>query len=243
MRHRLEIIRDAEKFRADNGLGSGDPIKIKSLLLRLNVQTFFLPLKDYISGMSVKAGQFNFMLINSNHSIGRQNFTILHECYHLFFQKDFESRICSSEKFDSKDQNEMKADWFAAFVLMPEKGIAELIPDNETNKDKISIPTLLYLEHYFGCSRTALLQRLKEMKLITEDFMSEYRQNIKYTAAMYGYETKLYEPGREKMFIGDYGSTAKQLYDEEKISQSHFISLMQDIGIDLDAEGFISAAE
>jgi Zn-dependent peptidase ImmA (M78 family) len=243
MKHRLEIIKESERFRTENGLSSGEPIKIKSLLLKLNIQTFFLPLKDNISGMSVKAGDFKFMLINSNHSIGRQNFTILHECYHLCIQKDFDSRICSTGKFDTSDQNELKADWFAAFVLMPEKGIAEIIPEDETRKNKIKITTLLYLEQYYGCSRRALLHRLNEMNLVSEDFMSEYKDNVKSTAILYGYDIKIYESGRENMFIGDYGSTAKGLYDKELISDSHFISLMQDIGKDIDAEGLTVEAD
>jgi len=36
------------------------------------------------------------------------------------------------------------------------------------------------------------------------------------------------------MFIGDYGPTAKELYDNNLISESHFISLLRDIGIEID---------
>jgi hypothetical protein len=60
---------------------------------------------------------------------------------------------------------------------------------------------------------------------------------------LYGYDIKIYESGRENMFIGDYGSTAKGLYDKELISESHFISLMQDIGKDIDAEGLTIDSE
>jgi Zn-dependent peptidase ImmA (M78 family) len=234
MKNKLEIIKEAEKFRSDNGLNSGEPLKIKSLLLRLNVQTFFLPLNFNISGMSVKTGDFRFILINSNHPIGRQNFSILHECYHLFIQKDFDSMICSAGSFDPKDKNELKADWFAAFVLMPECGIVERVPDNELEKDTITLKTLLYLEHYYGCSNAALLHRLNEMDVISEKFRADYRDNIIVNAQLNGYDTCLYEPGRENMFIGDYGPTAKELYDKNLISESHFISLMQDIGVEID---------
>jgi Zn-dependent peptidase ImmA (M78 family) len=236
MKNRFNIIKEADKFRTENGLGASEPLKIKSLLLKLNVQSFFLPLEENISGMSVKTGDFRFMLINSKHSIGRQNFSILHECYHLFIQKDFSSMICSAGQFDEKDKTELKADWFAAFVLMPECGIIERIPESELGKNKISLPSLLFLEHYFSCSRSALLHRLYEMNLINEEFQSEFKRNIRTTARLYGYETKLYEPGRENMFIGDYGLLAKELLDKDLISESHFINLLQDIGIQINFE-------
>ena len=50
-----------------------------------------------------------------------------------------------------------------------------------------------------GCSRAALLHRLNDMKLITEEYISEYRQNVKYIAKLNGYETRIYEPGRENI--------------------------------------------
>jgi hypothetical protein len=33
--------------------------------------------------------------------------------------------------------------------------------------------------------------------------------------------------------IGDYGIVAKELFDKEKISQSHYYSLLADLGIDI----------
>ena len=74
------------------------------------------------------------------------------------------------------------------------------------------------------------------MNLINEEFQSEFKRNIRTTARLYGYETKLYEPGRENMFIGDYGLMAKELLDKDLISESHFINLLQDIGIQINFE-------
>ena len=39
--------------------------------------------------MLVKQDDVKFMLINANHSIGKQNFSIAHELYHLFVQENF----------------------------------------------------------------------------------------------------------------------------------------------------------
>ena len=110
--------------------------------------------------MAIKSNDICFMLINSGNTIGRQHFTISHEIYHLFIQEDFNSRICQTQTFDKTDLNEYKADLFAANFLMPEEGIFELIPQNELNKNKIQLDTLLRIEQYFSCGRSARLSRL-----------------------------------------------------------------------------------
>jgi hypothetical protein len=49
-----------------------------------------------------------------------------------------------------------------------------------------------------------------------------------------GYSTKLYEKGSDYKVIGDYGTMCKSLFEEEKISESHYFNLMNDIGINID---------
>ena len=52
-------------------------------------------------------------------------------------------------------------------------------------------------------------------------------------ARLNGYYTELYEPGNEGKVIGDYGTIAKALFDKDRISEGHYLSLMKDIGIDI----------
>jgi Zn-dependent peptidase ImmA (M78 family) len=232
---KLEIQSLAAKFREEHGISPSEPIKIKSILTKLKVNAFFLPLNDNISGMSMLVDELRFMFINSKQVIGRQNFTIFHELYHLFMQVDFDSMICNTGTFNPKDPVEYYADWFSAYLLMPREGILNKIPKNELQKNKITIITLLELENYFGCSRTALLYRLNELNLIDLDAYECFKSNIKTLAKVFGYGTKLYEPGRENIFISDYGKKAKKLYDDEIISESKFISLLRDAGIELES--------
>jgi hypothetical protein len=72
------------------------------------------------------------------------------------------------------------------------------------------------------------------MRLILDEQFKEFSENIISTARMYGYETDLYKPGNHNLVIGDYGKLAKALYDKNVISESNFISLMQDINIDIE---------
>lgn len=227
----LQLEKRANTFREINGLGSNDAIRLKSLLTKLNVIVVFKPLSDKFSGMALKVDENKFMLINSNHTLGKQHFTICHELYHLFIQENFTSMICDTGKFNSKDGEEYNADRFASILLLPELGIKDLIPENETSKDKISLKTILRLEQYFSCSRGALLYRLKELKLISNILYDKFKVNVKKSAVEYGHDLALYNHGNNNLIIGNYGEYAKELYDKEIISESHYLSLLYDLGM------------
>ncbi|WP_044211483.1 ImmA/IrrE family metallo-endopeptidase [Flammeovirga sp. OC4] len=231
----LQIIeKKAAEFREKWGLGTTEPIVLKSLLQKLNVITLFKPLSPNFSGMAIKAEENRFMLINANHSFGRQRFSICHELYHLFVQENFTPHQSSAGNEKSEDKEERNADLFASNLLLPKDGLIKHIPDEELlKKDKITLGTIISLEQYFGCSRAALLGRLKELKLVSKDHVSKFYYNVKKSALEYGYSIKIYEPHLEETVIGDYGQKAKKLFDAEKISEGHYHSLMSAIGIDL----------
>lgn len=229
----LAIRKEAAEFRMKLGYGVTEPIQPKSLLIKLNIIAVFKKLSDEFSGMAIKAGDVRFILINSNHSIGRQNFSICHELYHLYIDKDFKPHHCNSGFFNRSVSTEFYADVFASYLLAPEEGILNMIPNSELGKDKISIETILKIEHYFACSRSALLFRLRNLELISSQKQEFYNQQIKLTAKQYGYSIDLYESGNDGLVIGDYGTIAKNLFDSEKISEGHFVSLMHSIGIDV----------
>ena len=233
--NKLAVEKEAVSFREKNGFGAKDPIRLKSMLTNLDVVTVFKPLGGDFSGMALKVVKHNvvsrFILINSNHSLGKQHFTICHELYHLFIQKEFTSMVCSTGKFDSKNKEEFNADYFAAVLLLPELGVKALIPDNELLKDKITLKTILKIEHYYSCSRSALLYRLIDLSIISRQFADNFRTNIKYGAVQHGYNTSLYSEGNKNLVLGNYGELAFDLYENEKISETYYYTLLKDLGL------------
>lgn len=229
------LQKKAGLFRERNGISSREAIRLKSLLLKLNVLTLFRPLTESFSGMSIKINEdARFILVNSNHSLGRQHFTIAHELYHLFIQEKFEIHQCKTGLFDVKNKEEYNADYFASCLLMPETGIHELIPDEELNKKKISLQTVIKLEQYFSVSHSSMLVRLKMLGLIDAKIYDHLKTlKATETAQQFGYDTSLYRQGNHNVIIGNYGEKAKMLFDIEKISEGHYIELMQQIGIDI----------
>ena len=234
MLNNYHLKKEASDFRLRNGIGACEPIRMKSWLPKLGVMALFKPMSDNFSGMAIKHSAFKFIIINSNHRISKQHFTIAHEIYHLFIQKDFVSEVSNAGRFDKKDRIEYEADWFAAFLLMPEDCLLSLIPKEELAMNKISLTTIIQTEQYFACSRSALLIRLDAMGLIEYYKYEEYTRGVMHSAEILGYDTSLYKSGNENLVIGDYGARAKKLFDKGKISESHFVSLMNDIGKDIE---------
>lgn len=230
--NKLIIERQVTKFRADNGLGPSEPIHLKSLLLRLNVLTLFRPLSDAFSGMCLKGGlNYRFMLVNSNHPKGRQHFTIAHELYHLFIEENPTFHKCTPGG-GSKDPVEQSADMFASILLMPVDGLLQVIPEHEIESKKVSMATVLKLEHYFSVSRSALLYRLLNVGLITDTTRVKLAETpVKISARDYGYDTTLYEPANCGLVIGDFGERARILFEQGKISEGHYLELMDKIRI------------
>ena len=229
----LILDKYASQFRAKNGYSNTESIHLKSLLHKLGVIAVFEPLEMDISGMAIKVGNSNrFMLINTARTVGHQHFTICHELYHLFIQENFQYQVCSTGIFNKKDKEEFNADSFASKFLMPEEGGISLIPDSELANKKISLATVLRIEQYFSCSRTALLYRLHELDLLNRNQLEDFKQDVRKSALDYGYSLKLYEKDLQEEVIGDYGDLARKLFEEGSISESHYYSLLEDLGID-----------
>lgn len=214
----------ASKFRVNVlGCGLADPIRIKAMLLKLNILTIYRPLSENFGGLSLRSknGEERFMLVNSNTKRGRQHFTIAHELYHLYYGEDPKPHVCRLG--ETRDVHELNANLFASSLLMPQEGILQLIPEQELTKKAISLPTIIKLEQFFAVSRSSMLYRLCNMGLISRQRVDELLPfSPSETAKQYGYDTSLYEPGNENLIIGDYSVMARELLESEIISEGEY---------------------
>ena len=228
----LETRKLASQFRTQIGIGAKDPFPTKNILSKLNILTVFKEMREDCSGLAAKVEDNCFLLINTNQSIGRQNFTIAHELFHLYYDKNFQSHLCMYHV--KSTPTEKKADIFASHLLIPEDGLLDNIPTNQLSKNKIMLDTILKTEHFYSCSRSALLYRLKSMGLIDPDQEARFKENVKLGARIHGYNTDLYNPGNEGAIIGDYPKLARILYDKEVISETNYINYLRDIGLEIE---------
>lgn len=131
----------------------------------------------------------------------------------------------------SGDVAERSANMFASALLMPKEGLSYNIPANELISKTVTIDTALRLEQLYGVSHSTLIVRLKELKLISpQNAESLMNLRIRQEASLRGYDRSLYHKGNENLVLGDYGSKAKRLFDEERISEGHYLELMRKIG-------------
>ena len=198
-----------------------EPVSIHKALRTTGVLCSFRPLKDEISGMAIKIQHegdpqaHRFMLVNTNDIYCKQRFTACHEFYHLIYQQNF-SKSVDDFKYSSKEREEKNANSFASFLLLPEAGLKMLAPVEEQRKDRITLGTILKLEQHFW---------------ISEDIVQSYIENVKRSAAEYGYNTSLYEPTGVTEICGDYNIKARRLFDKGLISRSKYVSLIDDMGL------------
>jgi len=135
--------------------------------------------------------------------------------------------------YSRTDKEELNADLFASYLLLPELGLKVLIPDNELGKNKILLKTILKIEQYFSCSRAALLFRLKQLKIIDGNLYDTYKDKVKRSALEFGYGIDLYASGNHNLVVSDYGTIARDLFEREKISESNYFSLLLDLGMNV----------
>ena len=220
----------AQKMRAHAGLNPSEPIHTKTLLRKLGIMVIYRPLSEKSCGLSMRSsdGCGKFMLVNSNNSRGRQHFTICHELFHLYYDEDPKPHICGTPGME-KDPAEINANAFASALLLPQAGVLESIPSEEIVNRHITIATMLRVEQLFGVSHQSLCYCLRHLRLLTEEELQTHLEEsiiIQDIATEYGYDLSLYQPGNEGVVIGDFGEKARLLYEQERISEGHYVELL-----------------
>ena len=220
----------ALKMRAEVGVNPSEPIHTKTLLRKLGVMVMYRPLSERACGLSMRSadGKMKFMLINSNNSRGRQHFTICHELFHLYYDEEPKPHVCGAPGME-KDPSEINANAFASALLLPPSGVLAQIPPEEIKIRRVTMATMLRLEQLFGVSHQSLCYCLRHMRLLTEDELQvhlEESKSIQQIAAEYGCDTSLYKSGNEGVVIGDFGEKARRLFDMERISEGHYVELL-----------------
>ncbi len=90
---------------------------------------------------------------------------------------------------------------------------------------------MVKIEQNFQISRQALLCRLEDEKLVSQDQIQQFKQSVINSAIIRGFDDKLYRPtpqDRQYMTYGNYISLVETLKQKELISTSKYESLMLD---------------
>ena len=233
MKDLIRINYDAISIRRQMGEDSSSPIDIFALIgTQADLTVVYYPMRDTISGMSVKDDQFKLIAINSTLSKGRQRFTAAHELCHLYLHNEFKTIICSRDLAGNRSELENEADLFASYFLAPYEALRNFLDIKADRKSKlITIVDIVHIEQHFGMSRQATLVRLLSEGLITEAEVSSMKTNVILSAQKLGFSAELYKPnadGKLYFTIGSYIKIAHDLYNSDKISIGKYEELLLD---------------
>lgn len=225
------IIYLAQKFRKQVGEDENSPIDIFSVIYQIpnyEITLVSYPFSNNISGMCIKKDNSAIICINSNSSYGRQRFTLAHEIYHVCFENEISSVVCSNAIGVGKIDSEINADNFAGYLLMPYGALYE----RAATIQEWSLENIIEFEQYFQVSHQAILYRLKQEGYISNEQHSKF-SNVSITseAIRLGYNKELYEPTKEefKYFTrGAYIKGVEKLYTLGKISSGKREELLLD---------------
>ena len=149
------------------------PIPIVAIMKSLNFQVVAGELKDEISGIigidddvAKNFKSSKVIAINNKDNVGHQRFTMAHELAHYLFDFDVSNQIVyynTYNTFEDENEEERRANYFAANLLMPEKKFKKEF-DNVVIKNNLYV-TVEKLSQIFQVSGEAVRRRISELSL------------------------------------------------------------------------------
>ena len=221
----------AVELRREWELSSYGSINLFSTVLSKipDLTILFYPMSENTSGMCIKKDNSKIIAINSSMTKGRQRFTLAHELYHLYFQKNFNNLyICKDSNGSEKEEEE--ANTFASFLLMPDQALKRY---RKTNHIQVwDLNKVIGAEQYFQISHKAILYRLKNNNFINEEEHDSLKTvQITQEAKKRGYSDELYcctTKNEQYLVLGNYIRMIEENNNSNKLSESKKRELLLD---------------
>jgi len=195
-RSRYDAIRQggsvAEQERRRLAIGDAPIEDINELLQTQGVRTAMIDLPEDISGLTLLDPDIGpFVAVNRREHIVRRTFSFAHEYAHVLIDSDANGTISRSS--DKTELIEVRANSFAANLLMPESGVREFLatlgkggqarlfaetPTGDesaiaieargSSSQDVRLHDVVLLAHQFGVSRTVALYRLRNLHILSD---------------------------------------------------------------------------
>jgi Zn-dependent peptidase ImmA (M78 family) len=119
-----------------------------------------------------------FVYINTYIPKEKQIFAAAHELYHIWFDQE---RLNQSELLqnrtlenDTQDLNELKANLFAAMLLVPTNILQSELTVRQIQKQNLKVEDIVKLMSLFNVPYKALIRRLYEIEFITDKQLNRF---------------------------------------------------------------------
>ncbi|UYZ22024.1 ImmA/IrrE family metallo-endopeptidase [Mesobacillus jeotgali] len=227
----IKCKKQASDIRKEFGISPFSSIDIREILRDSGINLIIEPVESDISGFFLRNGQNEIVFINSAKSKGHQSFTGAHELYHIRFDTELNGRACKVGQFDERSPSEFKADMFAANLLAPDEAVLFQINRMESNITNLNINDVIELGQHFNISHHAMLNRLKQMQILSNHRAQELKPGVIKQALKIGKDISLYLPTNEKKIISDYAEKALVALEKGLISDAKYEELLLEAGL------------
>lgn len=193
-----EHVADQERLRL--GLGVAPIANVAEMLETQGVRTALVDLPEDVSGLTLSRPTVGlFIVANRRHHFLRRRFSYAHEYAHVLLDRDRLGTI--SRATDRDDLIEVRANAFAASLLLPEEGVrrfmttigkggpsrlqADVFDESGVVEVRaraapesrdVQLYEVAELADHFGVSRLAALYRLRNLRLITDAELETLRR-------------------------------------------------------------------
>jgi Zn-dependent peptidase ImmA (M78 family) len=227
---RSALKNKAAKFRKLLNLSSSSPVDVVDVCKFKKINLIFKPYGgESFSGISMKTNGEMFIVVNTSKTLGHQNFTIAHEFYHLFYEKDFEKSICKIS--ETKEEHERDANCFAINFLVPDEAVTNFFGNK---KGELEVSDIVRFESIYKISHKAMLIKLERMGMIDGEYSKKIESGIIKLAQEMEMDHSLYRPTEKLQIISDYVTLAREAYEAEKISIGKFEELLYKLGLTIE---------
>lgn len=252
--------RVASEERQRLGLGMSPINDLVEVFESQGVRTGMVSLPDNISGLTLWDNRTGiFVVINRDHSALRRRFSLAHEYAHVLIDRDRSGAISRAE--NRSELLEVRANAFAAELMMPAEGVAQFIQAmgkggasraqmtvfDETDvvqveqrsapgSQDIQLYDVTLLAHHFGVSRISVLYRLKNLRLLDERELQDLKAREdsgagKAMADFLATDIAINAPDSRDEFRRRFLGLALEANRREEITQSKFNELASMVGV------------
>ena len=187
-----------------------------------------------LSGFYMKKDRFPFIFVNTNHSLGRQNFSLWHEVYHDFM--DHQNGISD---FGSNKLEEREAEIFAGIILLPDQELKKWTKLYDIKKPHIIAQMSVYYQMSFnavvirgmqlGEIDFATFKQLKELSII------ENQQQLQSVYEETNLTTSVLKPTHDIKISPNIMSILQNNYENNLISSDKINEIIKKIEVLNDA--------
>ncbi len=203
MRSRWDAVQQGQALAEDErrrlGLGIAPLPDAEELLEEQGIRTASVTLPSDVSGMTLRDPDIGAcIVVNQGHGFHRRRFSFMHEYEHVLADHSVAGVVSRSSQRD--DLLEVRANSFAACVLMPEEGVRRFVAtlgkggpsrgqarvfDEEASlsvegratsgSQDLQLYDVARLADHYGVSRIAALYRLHNLRLLSAQRLEEMK--------------------------------------------------------------------